>query len=100
MISRHPGRDTYYTHDEADLYWSVPDLADVIIETDRRFGGGVNVIGHSLGARGAVLTLYEVANRMQGIRLGQIVLLAPGMDFEVFQRMLPRILPILEGITV
>lgn len=91
-----------YTHDVSDLYWSVPDMADAIIELDHRFGGGgeVDVAGHSLGARGVVLALYEVANRRPETRLGDIVLLAPDMDFGIFQRMLPRILPIAENITV
>jgi esterase/lipase superfamily enzyme len=90
-----------YTHDEADLYWSVPDIADAIIEMERRFGSGVvDVAGHSLGARGVVLALYEVANRNPDIRLDEIVLLAPDMDFGIFQRILPRIAPIAENITV
>lgn len=90
-----------YTHDEADLYWSVPDLADTIIELDRRFGdGAVDVIGHSLGARGVVLALYEVANRRPDIQLGHIVLLAPDMDFEIFARIIPRIEPVAESISV
>ena len=95
------GALAYYTHDEADLYWSVPDLADTIIELERRFGGGgADVVGHSLGARGVVLALYDVANRHPDIRLGEIVLIAPDMDFEIFQRILPRISPIAENITV
>ena len=95
------GSAAYYTHDEADLYWSVPDLADTIIELDRRFGPGtVDVIGHSLGARGVVLALYEVANRRPDIRLGRVALLAPDMDFGIFVRMLPRIEPIAESLTV
>ena len=95
------GSVAYYTHDEADLYWSVPDLADTILELDRRFGRGtVDVIGHSLGARGVVLALYEVANRRPDIRLGRVALLAPDMDFEIFVRMLPRIEPIAESVTV
>ena len=45
------GAAAYYTHDGADLYWSLPDLADTIIELERRFGSeNVDVIGHSLGA--------------------------------------------------
>lgn len=95
------GSLAYYTHDEADLYWSVPDLADTIIELDRRFGSGdVDVVGHSLGARGVVLALYEAANRNPDIRLGEVVLLAPDMDFAIFQRILPRIAPIASSITV
>lgn len=88
-----------YARDEADLYWSVPDLADTIITLEDRFGS-VDVLGHSLGARGVVLALYEVANRRPDIRLGQVVLLAPDMDFQIFERILPRIAPIAANITV
>ncbi|WP_380789153.1 alpha/beta hydrolase [Seohaeicola saemankumensis] len=95
------GSVAYYTHDEADLYWSVPDLADTIIELEQRFSAKtVDVIAHSLGARGVVLALYEVANRQPDIRLGRVALLAPDMDFEIFARMLPRIEPIVDSITV
>jgi len=90
-----------YIHDEADLYWSVPDIADAIIELERRFGGGaVDVIGHSLGARGIVLALYEVASREPDIRLDEVVLLAPDIDFGIFQRLLPRIRGIVDNITI
>lgn len=90
-----------YAQDEANLYWSVPDLADAIIELEGRFGAGVvDVVGHSLGARGVVLALQDVAYRRPDIRLGEIVLLAPDMDFAIFQRMLPRIAAIAETITV
>lgn len=94
------GAAAYYTHDEADLYWSLPDLADTIIELERRFGSGtVDVIGHSLGARGVVLALAEVANRYPEIRLGHVALLAPDIDFGIFERILPRIRPIADSIT-
>ncbi|MDJ0821074.1 MAG: alpha/beta fold hydrolase [Paracoccaceae bacterium] len=91
-----------YARDEADLYWSVPDLADAIIELDRRAGddGGIHVLGHSLGGRGVVLALQEVAHRHPDIRLGEVVLLAPDMDFEIFSRILPRIAQIANAITV
>jgi len=95
------GGAAYYTHDEADLYWSLPDLADTIIELERRFGpASVDVIGHSLGARGVVLALAEVANRHPGIQLGRVVLLAPDLDLGIFERILPRIRPIATSITV
>jgi esterase/lipase superfamily enzyme len=90
-----------YLQDESDLYWSVPDIADAIMELERRFGPGVvDVAGHSLGARGVALALYEVASRAPETRLDEIVLLAPDMDFGIFGRMLARILPITDGITV
>lgn len=95
------GGAAYYTHDEADLYWSLPDLADTIIELERRFGpGAVDVIGHSLGARGVVLALAEVANRYPEMQLGHVVLLAPDMDFGIFERVLPRVRPIAASMTV
>lgn len=95
------GAAAYYSHDEADLYWSLPDLADTIIALERRFGAGaVNVVGHSLGARGIVLALAEVANRRPDIRLGHVVLLAPDMDVGIFERILPRIRPVARTITV
>ncbi|MBY6201027.1 alpha/beta hydrolase [Maritalea mobilis] len=95
------GSLAYYTHDEADLYWSVPDIADAIIELEARFGGGViDVVGHSLGARGVVLALYDVASRAPETRIDEVVLLAPDMDFGIFERMLPRIRPIADNITV
>jgi esterase/lipase superfamily enzyme len=90
-----------YTRDEADLYWSVPDLADTILELEGRFGsGGTNVAGHSLGARGVVLAIYDAVNRKPDLRLGQVVLLAPDMDFGIFQRILPRIAGVADNITV
>lgn len=90
-----------YTHDEADLYWSAPDLADTISSMVNRFGRGqVNLAGHSLGARGVVLALYERASRGNAEQLGEVVLLAPDMDFGIFQRMLPRIRPQVSSLTV
>jgi esterase/lipase superfamily enzyme len=90
-----------YTQDEADLYWSVPDLADVIGEMAARFGGGrVNLAGHSLGARGVVLALYDVAGRLPDVRLGDVVLLAPDIDFDTFRKLLPRIRPLVRSLTV
>lgn len=95
------GQVTYNTHDEADFFWSLPDLADTIFELDRRFGSGkVDVIGHGLGARGVVLALAEVAHRHPDIRLRHVVLFAPDMDFGIFEHILPRIVPITESMTV
>lgn len=90
-----------YTHDEADLYWSVMGLAETIIDLKDRFGPGqVNLAGHSLGARGMVLAIYDVAAQRPDIMLGDVVLLAPDMDFDVFALLLPRIRPIVRSITV
>ncbi|MEY8829234.1 alpha/beta hydrolase [Sedimentitalea sp. XS_ASV28] len=90
-----------YTHDEADLYWSVPDLATAIARLDTEFEDVlVNISGHSLGARGVILALYELANRDPDLRVGDVVLLAPDMDFQIFERILPRIRPLMRSMTV
>ncbi len=95
------GALTNYTRDEADLYWSVPDIAEAIFEMENRFGAdNVNIVGHSLGARGIVLALNEVANRRPEIQLGDVVLLAADMDFQIFERILPRIRPIAKSVTL
>lgn len=90
-----------YTHDEADLYWSVLDLAETVLDLERRFGPAqVSLAGHSLGARGIVLAIHDVAAQNPEVRLGDVVLLAPDMDFDVFARLLPRIRPIVRSITI
>ena len=91
-----------YVQDEVDLYWSVPDIADAILDLNARStaAGGADVIGHSLGGRGVALALAEVAVRAPETRVGDVVLLAPDMDFGIFARLLPRIRPIAKSITV
>ncbi len=90
-----------YTRDEADLSWSVPELADAIEMMEARFGpGGFHLAGHSLGGRGVILALYEIANRDPNLRLGHLALIAPDIDFDLFRKLLPRIRPLTQSITV
>ncbi|MEL6583668.1 MAG: alpha/beta hydrolase [Pseudomonadota bacterium] len=91
-----------YSRDEADLYWSVPDLADLMIEMSERLGPDtpLDIIGHSLGARGVALAAQQVAFRRPDISLGHVVLVAPDMDFDIFERALPQIHQVSQGITV
>lgn len=91
-----------YVQDEADLYWSVPDIAAVIIDLNARSpaANGADIIGHSLGARGVALALAEVAFRAPETRVGHVVLLAPDMDFDIFAKLLSRIRPIAKSITI
>lgn len=91
-----------YVQDEADLHWSVPDIASAIIDLNMRShaAGETDVIGHSLGGRGVALALAEIAFRAPETRLGDVVLLAPDMDFGIFARLLPRIRPIARRITI
>ena len=47
-----------YTHDEANLYWSVEPLREVLNEMVSRYGAGnINITAHSLGTRGILLAL-------------------------------------------
>lgn len=90
-----------YTHDEADLYWSVLDLSETIIALEEQFGPDrLNLAGHSLGGRGIVLAVHDVAAQRPDVRLGDVVLLAPDMDFDTFARLLPRIRPVVRSITI
>ncbi|WP_380055236.1 alpha/beta hydrolase [Falsihalocynthiibacter sp. SS001] len=90
-----------YARDEVNLYWSVPDLADIIVELHDRFGSGnVDLAGHSLGGRGLTLALYEIAGSHPDMRFGNVVLLASDIDFEVFRKLLPRIRPLARSITI
>lgn len=90
-----------YTRDEADLSWSVFDLAEIVLMLEARFGSGeVNLMGHSLGARGLVMAINDIAAQRRNLRLGHVILLAPDIDFDIFARLLPRIRPIVRSITV
>ena len=90
-----------YARDEVNLYWSVPELAGTIVDLHDRFGSGnVDLAGHSLGGRGLVLALYEVAATRPDLRFGEVVLLAPDMDFDIFRKLLPRVRPLVQSITV
>jgi len=90
-----------YARDEVDLYWSVPDLAAVIVEMEREFGRGeVNLVAHSLGARGLMLALYHLANAQSQVRVDNVVLLAPDIDFEISVKLLPYIRDLANRITV
>lgn len=92
-----------YASDEADLYWSVPAIADATREMVRRFGPGrVDLIGHSLGGRGVVLALDEISRDAadSGPLVDDVVLIAPDMDFDVFVQHLPRIRDLARTITV
>lgn len=95
------GLPTNYTQDETDLYWSAPDLADLISDMSTAFAPErLNLAGHSLGGRGVALTLYILENHYPDIYLNNVVLLAPDMDFGMFERILPNIRERAKRITI
>lgn len=81
-----------YAHDEVNLFWSVSEIVRLIIEMHDLSGDQtLNLAGHSLGARGVVLALHEISWTRPDIKLDNVVLLAPDMDFEIFTKLLSRI---------
>lgn len=97
------GAITNYTHDEADLYWSVDPLREVLADMFDRFGKGqVNIVAHSLGTRGVVLALVRLAQVQQDNEplVNQVVLIAPDIDVGIFKQYLPVITPLARNITV
>ncbi|NNJ98003.1 MAG: alpha/beta hydrolase [Gammaproteobacteria bacterium] len=97
------GQITSYTHDEADLSWSVHPLHEVLLEMIDRFGQGkVNIVAHSLGTRGVMfaMLLLAQAQQHQGPLLNQLVLIAPDIDVGIFKQYLPKIRPLVRNMTV
>ena len=92
-----------YTHDEADLYWSVEPLRQTLSDMVAHLGAGdINVVAHSLGTRGVVLALVMMAQTEHGDKpvLNQVVLIAPDIDAGVFKQYLPMIKPLAKNITI
>ena len=97
------GAITNYTHDEADLYWSVSPLSGVLADMAARFGAGkVNIVAHSLGTRGVMLALLLMAQAQHENKplFNQIVLIAPDIDVGIFKQYLPMIRPLARNMTV
>ena len=97
------GNITNYTHDEADLYWSVYSLREVLADMIKRFGtGNTNIVAHSLGTRGVMLALVLMAqaHKEDEPLLNQVVLIAPDIDVDIFKQYLPLIRPLARNMTV
>lgn len=91
-----------YTWDEADLVWSVPYMARFFEELESRIGSGrMDLVAHSLGARGAVQALIRMAYRQRREPLlNELVLVAPDIDADIFQHELPLLRSMVRRITV
>jgi esterase/lipase superfamily enzyme len=91
-----------YTWDESDLVWSVPHIAQFIEEVVKRAGKRkVDVVAHSLGARGVVQALNRLAyNKPPNVILNELVLIAPDIDTDIFRQELPVIKSSVNRLTV
>jgi esterase/lipase superfamily enzyme len=80
------GRFTNYVRDLADLEWSVVLLQEVVMLLAERFGHrNIDVVSHSMGAKGLVAAMSAIG-RETSERFGQMILVAPDIDSEVFAR--------------
>lgn len=91
-----------YTWDEADLVWSVPHIARFLEQLFPLTGSGnVDVVAHSLGARGVVQALVRLSYRKNvGQIINELILIAPDIDTDVFQQELPQLSSVVGRITV
>jgi len=80
------GNALKYTWDESDLHWSVAFIAQFLEELiSLRGKGAVDVVAHSLGARGAILALSQMADRQpDSLLINEMVLIAPDIDTDIF----------------
>ena len=91
-----------YTRDESDLVWSVPQLADLIqrlaleVRPER-----LDVVAHSLGARGIVMALSRMAcNPSITPLINELVLVAADIDKDHFLDAWAKIQPLIKRTTL
>ena len=91
-----------YTWDEADLVWSVPHMAEFFENLVERSGNSkLDIVAHSLGARGALQALVRLAYRHQtGPLLNDLVLIAPDIDADTFRQEMPLLKRMVNRITI
>ncbi len=91
-----------YTWDESYLHWSIAHIAEFINKLISVKGKGkVDVVAHSLGARGAILALARLAcQELDTPLVNELVLIAPDIDTEIFKQELEGIRNGVNRITV
>ncbi|MEN8214590.1 MAG: alpha/beta fold hydrolase [Pseudomonadota bacterium] len=91
-----------YAQDEADLAWSAHHLEQFLAQLFDRFGAShIDLVAHSLGARGVLLALSRMGLRDPARQLfNELVLIAPDVDSEMFLQQLPRLRPLARRITL
>jgi esterase/lipase superfamily enzyme len=91
-----------YTWDEADLVWSVPHIAKFLEQVAATTGDeNVDVVAHSLGARGIFQALVRLSYRdKSSFILNELVLIAPDIDTDVFRQELDQLKSVVKRITV
>ncbi len=88
-----------YRKDERRLAESMEQIVAVLDELGRRHGRDhVNIVAHSMGSR-IVLEAIE-SLEVQEERFGNLVLIAPDIDRDLFIEVLPDLTPLVRDITV
>jgi len=92
-----------YTRDEADMYWAVPYISQVLQNLAAHYGkGGFDLIAHSLGGRGmslALALLHDIRPELRPIA-AQTILVAPDMDAQIFADLQQKIVANTQGLTL
>ncbi len=91
-----------YTWDEADLVWSVPHIAQFLENLVSKTGNSrVDIVAHSLGARGVMQALVRLAYRERSsTMLNELVLMAPDIDTDSFRQELPILQSVTKRISI
>lgn len=91
-----------YTWDEADLVWSVPHIAKFLEQLVVTTGdGNLDVVAHSLGARGIFQALVRLSYRSgSSFILNELVLIAPDIDTDTFRQDLDQLKSVVRRITI
>lgn len=95
------GKMTGYLRDVGDLAWGVLPLRDLLLRLTDHFGSqDVDLIGHSLGAKGVVDAAIAWGHVSGPRELGRVVLIAPDIDGDVFIRDFAELRAVASAITV
>ncbi len=90
-----------YTRDEADIEWSQQSLETVIRKLTAIYGAKrLNIVAHSLGARGTVRVLQLIARGDDSKQINELVLLAPDIDADFFRAVFPDLKKITHRISL
>ncbi len=90
-----------YTRDEADIEWSQQSLETVIRKLMTIYGSKrLNIVAHSLGARGTVRVLQLIAREDDSKKINELVLLAPDIDADYFRSVFPDLKKIAHRISL
>ena len=92
-----------YTHDESDIYWSVAEIERTLEHMLSLFGAGnFDLVGHSMGTRGAFLALVRMSAGQRGDfpLVNRLVLLAADIDADIFRQYVHVIRLLVRNVTI